>query len=144
MIGWYYDCLMSRVPIFLLGILAFLVIKGRAEITVLDVLCWFGMWVVSLSFSNSRFFIAAMFCPIFMIAAGLLLSLPQCERIFNWCGRHSLELYFGHALGARMARAMFDVDSKCGFIALAIMVVAMFVGCLIHLAASKIIYKYLK
>jgi hypothetical protein len=130
-------------PIFLLGILAFLVIKGKAQITAGAVIWWFGIWVISLSFSNSSFFIAAMFCPFFMIAAGLLLSFPLCEVVFGWCGRHSLELFFGHALGARVARAMFDVDGKCGFVALVVMVLAMFVGSLIHLSASKTIKKYL-
>ena len=143
-IGWYYDCLMSRIPIFLLGVLAFLVVKGKAQIKILDVLCWFGVWVISLSFSNSRFFIVAMFCPIFMIAVGLLLSFPLCDTVFRWCGTHSLELFFGHALGARVARVMLDVDDRRGVGALAIMVAAMFVGCMLFLGASKIIKKYMQ
>ena len=144
MIGWYYDCLMSRIPIFLLGILAFMVIRGKLQIKARDALCWFLIWAISLSFSGSRFFIAAMFCPMFIMAAGLLLSFPRCESVFRWCGMHSMELFLGHALGARMARAIFDVDSRCGLGALAIMVAAMFAGCIVQLAASKIIYKYLK
>lgn len=142
-IGWYYDCLMTRIPIFLLGVLAFLVVKGKAQINATDVLCWFGIWVISLSFSNSRFFVAAMFCPIFMIAAGLLLTFPLCDTVFRWCGTRSLELFLGHAFGAGVARAMLDVDYRRGFGALAIMVVAMFAGCMLYLGASKFIKKYL-
>ena len=143
-IGWEYDCLVARMPIFLLGILAFRLVQGKTNINATEVLMWAGIWVASLSYSQSNFFVAALFCPVFMILASLLLESSAMAKFFRWSGSHSLELFFGHSLGRTMARALLGMDGDGGFKALAIMVLAMIAGCIINLVASKIIYKYIK
>ena len=143
-IGWEYDCLMARVPIFLLGILAFRLVQKKANITGAGILSWAGIWGISLSYSQSSFFVATMFCPVFMLLTSLIFESSMCSKFFRWAGCHSLELFFGHSLGRAMVHTSFGIDDKSGFGSLVIMVLAMIIGCIINLMASKLIYKYLK
>ena len=112
-IGWYYDCLMSRIPAFLLGILIYRAVEKREEFTAWDILLWFGVFVASVSFSTSRFFVATMVCPIVMLVAALALSIPRVQLIFEFFGLRSFELFLGHAFGFRMARSIGLVGVSC-------------------------------
>jgi hypothetical protein len=112
-IGWYYDCLMSRIPVFLLGILIYRAIERREAFAVWDILIWFGVFVASISIPTSRFFVATMFCPIFMLVAALALSIPLARQIFEFCGVRSFELFLRHAFGFGIARRIGLVGGSC-------------------------------
>lgn len=139
-IGWYYDCLMARIPIFVLGILCYHCANKRTPISTKDILVWFAIYILSLSFSHSRFFIANMFSPIFIIAAILAVRCNKNVAMLKWFGQNSYELFLGHILGYNVVRAALGREDAGMFI----LIVGMVVGCFLMFSASKVVYKYIR
>lgn len=138
-IGWYYDCLIARVPVFFLGILCYHCANRRKTIDNIDILIWFAVYVLSLSFSHSRFFITTMFCPIFIMVAILFLRCTMTTKVLNWCGQNSYELFLGHILGYNIVRHVCQ-----GGAGVLVLTMGMAFGCFIMLSVSKVVLKFIR
>ena len=121
----------------------YLFMKDNKRINIMDVIAWLGIWILSLSYSNSRFFIAAMFCPIYIVFSCIVLRLSIVRPIINWCGEYSFELFLGHGLGYGMARMIFGLDNMSGVFAMLVLAFCMLLGCVVLCVSSKIINRYI-
>lgn len=96
---YWYDCLISRLPIFLYGILFVNCYKSSNIILLLSFPLFYFCRLYSSQFLSTNFLVL----PIILISLYILPHLSSRLKIFiNFCGKHSLEIYLANEVIPRI------------------------------------------
>lgn len=97
---WYQDCFISRIPIFLFGILYFHINKCQNSLYKALLISLF-FWNIAIEYSNSKFFITSSFCPILIFVLSYILGkrmvvTKKINNYISYMGTHSYELFLSN------------------------------------------------
>lgn len=96
---YWYDCLISRLPIFLYGILFWRCYKSSTIIMILGIIFFFPCRLYSSQFLSTSFLVL----PIILVSLYILPHL--CSKLIgfiNFCGKYSLEIYLANEIIPRV------------------------------------------
>ena len=94
-IEWWYDCFISRLPVFLYGIMFHKCYKSIYSVSVIGCLLFIPCFLFVSKFLATAFIAV----PIIILS---LMSLKICpeivKRILTFCGKYSLEIYLANVI----------------------------------------------
>lgn len=94
-IEWWYDCFISRLPIFLYGIMFHKCLKSVYAVSIIGCLLYIPCRIFVSCFLATAFIAV----PIIILS---LMAIPKCnetvKRILKFCGHYSLEIYLGNVI----------------------------------------------
>ena len=102
-ITWYHSCFVSRIGVFLLGILCYMLTTNDKRITSLEVLFMaIAAIVLSSRYCYMPFLATALFAPVFIAICIYVIRFFSQKSLFikllSWFGTYSLELFLGNNL----------------------------------------------
>jgi peptidoglycan/LPS O-acetylase OafA/YrhL len=102
-IPWQYECLITRIPIFVLGILIYLNQRNTSVQKELFLLT-FASFIICSAYNLSSYYLTATFCPLLLLLISRLgEEWPQAEKFhikykcFN-IGKYTLEIFLGNSI----------------------------------------------
>lgn len=108
---WQWDCFVSRIPMFLLGILCYRGIpcKGKIE-SMLLVSVFF--WLLLTAYGQSVFYMVSSVSIVLMFVIGVVLQNDtivnnRIRNILIFCGKHSYEIYISNYFTMTVVKLMF-------------------------------------
>lgn len=112
-IEWYHDCFISRIPIFVFGILYFLSSKSHHFFRKALIISLF-FWNVAIEYCSSPYFLAASICPTLLIAGLPILSNRQIinKKINDYIsciGTYSYELFLSNSLTYLTLKLLYNI-----------------------------------
>lgn len=96
---WHYVCLVSRLPIFTLGIVYF-VHKGDLLKMLFPIIVFMTFHELAMS-NELKFLISNFYSPVLIVVACIFFELcnkPQVIKVISWLGAKSLEIFIGNGL----------------------------------------------
>ena len=96
-IPWQYECLITRIPIFALGILSFLYRSDKYTLNILFFLT-FTLFVITCSYNLSVFYQTATFCPLLLILTFHFNNVIKYPKLCDFFGRHTFEFFLGNSI----------------------------------------------
>lgn len=96
-IDWRYSCLISRLPIFVSGILAFIYINKERRIIELF-LVNFLFFIICCSYNLSEYYLTTTFCPLFLVIIYLLRKKITIIPFIETFGKYTLEIFLGNSI----------------------------------------------
>lgn len=115
---WRYDCLITRIPIFLQGIILYQYRDNTKQIALaLGIMAC--SWIMAISYDISRFFSAATICPFVVY---FVIELLQCDNkkmkivnpILEWCGKYSFAIFTSNSIVA-YTMGIYGHDARSNF-----------------------------
>lgn len=104
---WRYDCFVSRVPIFMAGILFYQYrdkVSDKDALRLSAVSLGLGGVILLLGIPSFFYLVSTFAIPLMLCCIHLEKRLHQrflnhAYSVISWCGRKSLEIYVGHSIG---------------------------------------------
>lgn len=96
-IDWRYSCLISRLPVFVSGILTYFYTKKEKRIIELFLIN-FLLFTICCSYNFSEYYLTTSFCPLLIITIYLLKKRIPGIPFIETLGKYSLEIFLGNSI----------------------------------------------
>lgn len=96
-IDWRYSCLISRLPIFISGVLTFFFTQ-KEQRTIILFLINFLFFVICSSYNLSEYYLTTTFCPLLLVVIYLLRNKIPFIPFIETLGKYSLEIFLGNSI----------------------------------------------
>lgn len=140
-LDWRHDCLISRIPIFMYGILIYKIHKlEKLPYSPFVIIIFLSVGLMTFFLCQSSSLLTAMFCPVVLFFLSKLLGNTP-SRALDYLGTHSLELFLSNGfIGYFICGPLKDLRP---FLLVAIYWLLQMVFGILFIAIGKITNKYL-
>ena len=140
-IDWRYSCLISRIPIFILGVLTFFYTQKENRIIILFLID-FLFFVICCSYNLSEYYLTTTFCPLLLVIIYLMRNKILFIPFIETFGKYTLEIFLGNSISYYMLH-IFIRYNTIFFMELLVYSISTFIISSIFIYANRIIILHL-